>query len=297
MRSFLSIGLLLALSVPVTARGDVPSQFSVQGVLRDSTGKLQSMMVNVTASLFDAQTAGNRLAGPFGPTAVMAVNGLFTLTIPDNNLLAELQPATQVWLEVAVGNDTFGRQLVTPEIYALMCSTADRIRGVEVAAQTPAAGQLLRFDGTRWTPSAGQPTDVGAYVVAGNVPNQDINPSGGAIAHMPFAAPADGVAIINWSVTVGLNGTSGSCDIIIGAFGAAKVPAFTDPYISYAFLPTYSQFQQLSLSGSAVLPVTKGANNLYLDGAACASSYFRRPVMTARFELSSSVTSGAMVVN
>ena len=55
------------------------------------------------------------LAGPFGPTAVMATNGLFTLPITsDANLQSELGSASQVWLEVAVGSDTFARQQPKP---------------------------------------------------------------------------------------------------------------------------------------------------------------------------------------
>src|SRR5258706_11620954 len=112
------------------ARGAVPSALSVQGVLRDSGGKLQSMMVNVTASLWDAQTSGNKLAGPYGPTMVMATNGLFTFPINDAALTTELAAASQVWLELSVGNDTFARQPVTPQLYALMCGTADNLSGV-----------------------------------------------------------------------------------------------------------------------------------------------------------------------
>src|SRR6266545_3488220 len=103
------LGLLLLAS---PARANVPSAFSVQGVLRDNTGKLQSMMVNVSVSLFDAPALGNKIAGPYGPTAVMATNGLFTLPISDANLQTELGGAAQVWLEVTIGNDTFARQQV-----------------------------------------------------------------------------------------------------------------------------------------------------------------------------------------
>jgi hypothetical protein len=160
--------LVLLLLAGSAARATVPSRFAVQGVLRNSTGQLQSMMVNVTTSLFDAQTSGNRLAGPFGPTAVMAQNGLFTLTIQDPNLQTELAPASQVWLEVTVGGDIFPRQLVTPQFFALLCGTADvamSLPGVTVAggnvgigATTPAsrleiggggALQLDRPDGTQ----------------------------------------------------------------------------------------------------------------------------------------------------
>lgn len=135
------------------------------------------------------------------------------------------------------------------------------------------------------------------YVVTGNNASTDINPSAGAIAHVPFTAPAAGYATVDWTVTVGMNGASGSCDIVLGAFTAAKVPVYTDSYVSYAYLPSYPQYEQLSISGHAALAVVAGANNIYLNGNACAGSYFRRPVINVRFEPSASVTTGALVVN
>jgi hypothetical protein len=112
------------LVVGAIARASVPSQFTVQGVLRDNTGKLQSTSVNVTVKLFDAQTAGNQLGPTFGPTAVGAENGLFTLTINAPSLAGDIK-STQPWMEVSVGNDTFARQLVTPVVYAVLAAHAD----------------------------------------------------------------------------------------------------------------------------------------------------------------------------
>src|SRR3954471_22233941 len=119
------VSLLVASSVYAA----VPSAFSVQGVLRDSTGQLQTMAVTVTVSLFDAQSGGNKLAGPF-TSSVMATNGLFTYPITDANLQTELSSASQVWLEVTAGGDTFARQLVNPQLFALQCGTADVAKGL-----------------------------------------------------------------------------------------------------------------------------------------------------------------------
>jgi hypothetical protein len=113
------------LCAAMAARAGVPSGFSVEGVLRSNTGQLQSMMVNVSVSLYDAQTGGNKLAGPFGPTMVLAQNGLFALPIQDAMLQTELAGASDLWLEATVGSDVFPRQQVTPQIWALQCGTAD----------------------------------------------------------------------------------------------------------------------------------------------------------------------------
>jgi hypothetical protein len=122
MRKLIVFSLLCAAPI---ARAAVPSSLSVEGVLRDSSGKLQSMMVAVSVALYDAQTNGNKLAGPYGPTMVMAQNGLFSVPISDASLQTELAGAAQLWLEVTVGSDTFARQPVESQLFALMCGTAD----------------------------------------------------------------------------------------------------------------------------------------------------------------------------
>jgi hypothetical protein len=118
-----------ALLASSLARATVPSAFSVQGVLHDSTGALQTMPVMVTVKLFAAQTGGSALATK-GPTSVMATNGLFTFQFADVNLQTELAGAAQVWMEVTAGSDTFARQPVNPQLYALMCGTADAAKSV-----------------------------------------------------------------------------------------------------------------------------------------------------------------------
>ena len=127
MRRLLSIATLLTLAAG-NASATVPSSFSVQGVLRDNTGKLQSMAITVTANIFADQMGGTALnTAPFIANNVMAVNGLFTVTFSDAMLIANLSstPSGQLWLEVTVGNDTFPRQQITPGVWALMSAQAD----------------------------------------------------------------------------------------------------------------------------------------------------------------------------
>ena len=127
MRTGLIAVLMLACSSVALAA--VPSQFSVQGVLRDGSGTLQSMPIDVSVSLFDAQTAGTKLAGPFATSSVPVSNGLFTVPVSDATLTTALGSASEVWLEVTIGTDVFDRQKVTPQIFALMCKTADVAKG------------------------------------------------------------------------------------------------------------------------------------------------------------------------
>jgi hypothetical protein len=119
---------------PVLAHATVPKQFSVQGVLRGDMGKLQSSTVNVTVKLWNDQTAtaaSSLLATPVTTQAVIANNGLFTIPVTvDNALMSKLAGGSPVWLEVTAGNDTFQRQLVTSQMFALMCGSADMANGL-----------------------------------------------------------------------------------------------------------------------------------------------------------------------
>jgi hypothetical protein len=86
--------VLLRVVFATSGYAQVPQKFTVQGVLRNGAGALESGMVNVTASFLDAASKGNLIAGPYGPKSVMSSDGLFTLTISDPALLSKLQGNT-----------------------------------------------------------------------------------------------------------------------------------------------------------------------------------------------------------
>ncbi len=138
MRTF-KFGILAAVLMATgVARAAVPSEFTVQGVLRDGTGKLQTLPVNVSVTLYDSQSATTgMLAGPYVVNAVAVSNGLFTITIPEPTLAAKVAGAAAVWLEVSAGNDTFPRQKVSTNMFALQCASADdasKLGGVAAAS-------------------------------------------------------------------------------------------------------------------------------------------------------------------
>ncbi|HEY1586774.1 MAG TPA: hypothetical protein VGH63_13860, partial [Polyangia bacterium] len=162
-----SLAVLFGLLVASGAQAAVPTTFSVQGVLRNASGQLQSMMVNVTITLYDTQTAGmgNKLAGPFGPAPVMASNGLFTLTLTDANLVTELSSAPDVWLEMIVGNDTFPRQHVTPELFSLMSGQADNaLKLGGVAASSYVTSSSLNTTLGSYVTNSSLTSTLGSYV-------------------------------------------------------------------------------------------------------------------------------------
>ena len=152
--------LIAVLSVAVSSqsRAGVPSSFSVQGVLRNGSGMLQSSTINVLSNFYDSQMGGTKIAGPYSAQNVPAVNGLFTVTFSDPMIIKSLSGSAsgQMWLELTVGNDVFPRQQVTPGIAALMCQQADSanaIAGVTVDATPPTDGQALVYSavGSKWS--------------------------------------------------------------------------------------------------------------------------------------------------
>ncbi len=179
MRTIRNVGVCAMLVLGHFAWGAVPREFTVQGVLRDSTGKLQSMTTNAIVTLYDAETAGNLLAGPYTAMNVPVTNGLFTVRILDALLLSKIDGAAEVWTQVSIGSDNFPRTKMSAQPMALMCVASEtavnftgalagdvtgnqtntavtKIRGRAVAASAPAANQVLRFDapGSQWAPSA-----------------------------------------------------------------------------------------------------------------------------------------------
>jgi hypothetical protein len=136
----------------------------VQGVLRDSSGKLQSMMVSITVKVYDAQTMGTLLGTPAISVSVMATNGLFSLAVPvDDALKGALINASEAWLEVTAGNDTFPRQPLTSEVYAILAGAADGLSSncsgcvvnAQIADKTIDVAKLAAAPGGKVGPFAG----------------------------------------------------------------------------------------------------------------------------------------------
>ena len=118
-RRFL-IGVALAASL---AQATVPQSFSVQGLLRDSAGKLQSVMVTLTLKLFDMD--GNLLDTPVAAQQVMAQSGLFTVSVPVSaTLLGKLGSTSPVLLEMTVNARRCGADVAYRSLDTTRGSTA-----------------------------------------------------------------------------------------------------------------------------------------------------------------------------
>jgi hypothetical protein len=179
---------LLAAATPASA---VPTSFVLQGSLRDNAGKLQSLSVSASVSLFDAQTGGSRLAGPYAFSNVPVQNGLFTLTIDDPAIHGKLGRGS-VFIELTVGSDVYSRFAAASQIFALQAGqseSTDRLRGVPVSTTPPAEGQVLRFAGGEWAPG----TVAGSSAMPGT-PGPQGPPGPAGPAGMPGPAGAPGPA-------------------------------------------------------------------------------------------------------
>jgi hypothetical protein len=124
------LAALVSLVLAAPAWAAVPQVFTVQGVLRNSAGTLQTMPVDVNVTLYDARTdPSNTLFAPAQIANLPVTNGLFTvvLTIPDATTMNKIAAASEIWLGLTAGGDTFPRQKVTPVVSALLCGNADTV--------------------------------------------------------------------------------------------------------------------------------------------------------------------------
>jgi hypothetical protein len=257
---------VLALSAAIQASAAVPSRFTVQGVLRNSQGQLQSMMVSVIASLWDAQSGGGRLGGPYGPTMLMAENGLFTIAFDDPALKSALAPAgvSEVWLEVTVGTDTLPRQLVTSQLFAMLASRADGLSDacsgcVSDAMITDLSGAKLK-PGTVPTTALATPT-AGAGTNALKLVNLDT--TGVVVETLTVNATAGGLIFASANGAIMVNGhTSGTADQIVCNL-ASNPPTGMGSFSSYGVPNDHASF-----TGGLIFPLAATtAINVNASGA------------------------------
>ncbi len=141
--------LVVVLALACVARpafSTTPTAISVQGVLRNGMGQLQTIPIDLKVQFFNG--TGTSLAGPYTKTGVVVVNGLFNLQVEDPTIGALLAATTdgQVFLEVTVNStDVFPRQRVTSEVFALQCGNADSLGGKVAAAYLTSADAATTY--------------------------------------------------------------------------------------------------------------------------------------------------------
>ena len=111
---------------PVDAQQFVPRKLSLQGVIRDGDGALQSRPTNVTVRFFTQETGGSQVGDTSGPIDVAVTDGLFIVEVPVEPSQWTVLSAPP-WLELTVGDDKYSRQALTSVPYALASASAEQL--------------------------------------------------------------------------------------------------------------------------------------------------------------------------
>ncbi len=135
--------LYMSLILGQTARAQTTA-FTYQGRLNNTRGPVTGSY-DLTFALYDAETAGNLIAGPLTNAATVVSNGLFTVTI---DFGAGVFTGTDYWLEIGAqtnGGSDYGtlapRQQITPTPYAIYA--ANSANAASVAANSITADELF----------------------------------------------------------------------------------------------------------------------------------------------------------
>lgn len=185
---YLLFGLLALLMASVA----YAQPFTYQGFLKDG-GNPANGNYNMTFRLFSVVTGGTALA-TVGPVSVSVSNGLFTRELN----FGSVWDGADRWLEIQVGATTLSpRVKINPTPYAIHASTAAtanpigvsggdlsgsypnptvaRLQGRSVANTAPNSGDILKWNGSSWAPSADlrdafwQASGSNIFYSAGNV--------------------------------------------------------------------------------------------------------------------------------
>lgn len=156
---FMVVGLALALCAS-DARATSQDSLTVQGVLRDGMGALQTMPANVTVNLWSASTGGTQVYSQ-SFTGVGVQNGLFSVTLNNIALAGAIGKNPTLWLEMLVNNQSYGRQQVASQMYAAVAEGAYAGLAVHTGTVNGSVPQNAIF--FEDSPPKGAPQYVGVF--------------------------------------------------------------------------------------------------------------------------------------
>lgn len=138
--------VLLGMLAVMTAGLVHAQSFTYQGYLREG-----GLPANGTfAMTFRVLTTDGTVLGTVGPVSVSVSNGLFTQELNFGNIWT----GADRYLEIEVGSTILSpRVKIGTAPYAHTASNSLRLQERSVSAAAPANGQVLKWNGTAWSPS------------------------------------------------------------------------------------------------------------------------------------------------
>ena len=140
----------------------VPSQISFQGKLLIN-GSPFTGTKNITFSL-----SGSSWSETIQNVGIE--NGLYSVTLGNSTpLLPEHFDGQPIVLSIKINNETMSTVIVSSPlaIKAGESETTKKLQGIDVANTTPGYGQVLKYDGSKWSPSTDIAGETGVSQISG----------------------------------------------------------------------------------------------------------------------------------
>ena len=139
---------------PHSPQGAVGTSFTYQGLLKKGNTPVTGDC-SMAFRLYDAASGGNPIGSTITPTLTIS-NSLFTVPL-DFGPSVFAGEARWLGIQVKCLGDTnyadLGRQPITAAPYSLYSTSTGALQGRTVATATPGNGQVLKWNGSTWSPA------------------------------------------------------------------------------------------------------------------------------------------------